>query len=91
MKLKKIYEIAVKKGLKEDQRPKKAIDNTLKNSRKEYRKATGIDKKGFDKDALKNPYGDTRILYGTGEEEIKTVMVGIDIGVQELLLADRFR
>ena len=91
MKLKTLYDIAVKKGIKEDQRPKKVIEDTMKAARKVYKNATGADKVTFDKENLKQPYADTRILYGTGNEEIKTVMVGIDIGVAELMLADRLR
>lgn len=91
MKLREIYEIAVKTGIKEDQRPKKAIEETLKKAKSEYKKAKGIDKATFDKERMKNPYGDTRILNGAGNEEIKDVMVGVDIGVEEILLADRLR
>ncbi len=91
MKLKTLYAEAIKKGIKEDQRPKSVIEDTLKKAKKEYAKANGIDKLTFDRDTLTNPYADTRILNGTGEEEIKTVMMGIDCGVPELLLADRLR
>ncbi|MGB2599459.1 MAG: NGG1p interacting factor NIF3 [Candidatus Omnitrophota bacterium] len=91
MKVRDIYDIAVKKGLKEDQRPRKVIEEGLKEARKEYRKAKGVDKATFDRENLKNPYADTRILYGSGKEEIKNVIVGIDVGVPELLLADRLR
>lgn len=91
MKLRTIYELAVKKGMREDQRPKKVIEDEFKNARKEYRKAKGVDKRTFDKERFKNPYADTRILNGSGNEDIKTVMVGIDVGVPELLLADRLR
>lgn len=91
MKLKDIYESAVRKAVKEDPRPKKDIQEVLKNTKKEYRKAKGIDKSTFDVARLKNPYADSRILNGTGKEEIKTIMVGIDIGTSEMLLADRLR
>lgn len=91
MKLKTIYELAVKKGMLEDQRPVRVIEKNLKNARKEYKNAKGIDKKTFDRARLGNPYSDTRILNGSGDEEIKNVIVGIDIGVPELLLADRLR
>lgn len=91
MKLREIYELAVEKGIREDQRPKKQIQAKLKDARTRYKKATGYDKKVFDKDAFFNPYYDSRILNGTGEEEIETVMVGIDMEVPELLLADRLR
>jgi hypothetical protein len=91
MKLKSIYELAVKKGLREDQRPGQVIEEGLKKARKDYRRTRGIDRDTFDMESLKHPYADTRILHGTGNEEIKTVLVGIDIGVPELLLADRLR
>ncbi|MFH1305048.1 MAG: NGG1p interacting factor NIF3, partial [Candidatus Omnitrophota bacterium] len=83
--------LAVKKGIREDMRAHKAIDEAIGKVRREYRKASGIDKTAFDRESLKNPYHDTRILYGTGEESVKNVLVGIDIGVAELLLADRLR
>jgi putative NIF3 family GTP cyclohydrolase 1 type 2 len=91
MKLRDIYEIAVKKGFQEDQRSKQAIKEDLKKTRKEYKKARGVDKSVFDKESLKHPFADTRILYGSGKEEVKNVMLGIDAGVPELLLADRLR
>ncbi|MEA3488964.1 MAG: NGG1p interacting factor NIF3 [Candidatus Omnitrophota bacterium] len=91
MKLRTIYELAVKKALREDQRPKNVIEKGLKKTGKEYRKTKGIDRIAFDRESLKHPYADTRILYGTGNEEVKTVMMGIDIDVGEILLADRLR
>lgn len=36
-------------------------------------------------------YADSALLYGDGSREIHSVLVGIDIDVQELLLADRLR
>jgi putative NIF3 family GTP cyclohydrolase 1 type 2 len=91
MKLRALYELAVKKGMKEDQRPRSVVEETLKNAKKEYGKAKGVDKAFFDKERFKNPYADTRILNGKGDEEVKTVMLGVDIGVAEILLADRLR
>lgn len=38
-----------------------------------------------------NPYSDTRILYGSRDIEVKSIFVGIDMEVGELLLADRMR
>ncbi|MDP8298346.1 MAG: NGG1p interacting factor NIF3 [Candidatus Tantalella remota] len=91
MKLRTIYESAVAKGIKEDQRAKRLIDGDMADARRAYRKAKGIEKTAFDKESFKNPYADSRILNGSGDEDIKTVLVGIDIGVPELLLADRLR
>ncbi|MBU0683363.1 MAG: NGG1p interacting factor NIF3 [Candidatus Omnitrophota bacterium] len=91
MKLKTIYELAVKKGLKEDQRSKGTIEEAIRASLKAYKKSKGIDREAFDKETLKHPYNDTRILNGTGNEDIKNVLVGIDIDASEVLLADRLR
>ncbi|RKY42691.1 MAG: NGG1p interacting factor NIF3 [Candidatus Makaraimicrobium thalassicum] len=91
MRLKTIYEKAVEKGLSEDQRPRRVIEDALKAVRKDFRKAKGVDRDAFDRESLKHPYADTRVLNGSGKEEIKDMMVGIDIDVSELLLADRLR
>lgn len=91
MKLKTIYDLAVKKGLSEDQRQKKEIEAILNKTRREYQKLNERDKKAFDKEMLNHTYDDSRVLNGTAEEEIQTVMVGIDIDVSEILLADRLR
>jgi putative NIF3 family GTP cyclohydrolase 1 type 2 len=42
-------------------------------------------------ESLQNPYADSRILFGTGDEEIRTALAGIDIEVGEVLLADSLR
>jgi len=40
---------------------------------------------------LVNPYSDTRILFGDPETEVKSVLVGIDLEVGEVLLAESLR
>ncbi len=89
MKLKEIYEIAIREGVKADLRGKRQIQKHLLGQKKAYRK-TGLSRRRFfDKESLYNPYADTRILCGDPDREIKRILVGIDIGVGELLLADR--
>jgi hypothetical protein len=89
MRLKDFYKRIVEIGMKNDPRPKSQINDQLSLVKKEYGKLNPQDKALFDKERLTNPYDDTRVLNGKGDEEIKTVMVGIDIDTQELLLADR--
>jgi len=89
MKIKDIYQKAVKKAIKEDLRPKSVIEKDLKEAKKELKKLKGIKKEVFDKESLKNPYADSRILCGSPEKTVKNVLVGVDIDVAELLLADR--
>jgi putative NIF3 family GTP cyclohydrolase 1 type 2 len=91
LKFKDIYEFAVKRGIEKDPRPKSDIEKALAGVRKEYNKLSWQKKKNFDKERLKHPYDDTRMLYGDPLKEIKTIMLGIDMEAGELLLADRLK
>ena len=89
MKLKKIYETVVAKGIEADPRNRKTVLKSLDKAKKKYREMKKDEKEFFDMETLSNPYADTRILHGTGEEEIRTALVGIDMEGAEILLADR--
>ena len=89
MKLRKLYESAVANGIEADPRGKKAVLKVLEKKKKAHKDMKKDEKEFFDMESLTNPYADTRILYGTGDEEIKTVFIGIDMEATELLLADR--
>jgi len=89
MRLIDIYELAVKKGMEKDPRSRPEIKKALALAAKEYRKLKGVDRKAFDTERLKNPYADTRILYGDPKTDVKSVMIGIDMETPEVLLADR--
>ncbi|MEN8263971.1 MAG: NGG1p interacting factor NIF3 [Nitrospirota bacterium] len=91
MKLRKLYETAVATGIEADPRGKKKVLKSLDKVKKKFEKLKKDEKEFFDRDSLSNPYADTRILYGTGNEEIKTVLIGVDMEVGEILLADRLR
>ncbi len=91
MKLGDIYKNAVLKGIERDPRGKKEVEAQIARISKEYKNLPPREKKYFDTESLQNPYSDTRILYGDPEKDIKNIMVGIDIDVGELLLADRLR
>ncbi len=89
MKLKDIYQTAVAAGMDADPRGKKAVLKSLEKQKKAYRDMKEEDREFFDTESLNNPYADTRILHGTGKEEIKTALIGIDMEMAEILLADR--
>jgi putative NIF3 family GTP cyclohydrolase 1 type 2 len=91
MKLGELYQTAVKRGMEKDPSGKKGIATRLESRRRAYDRLSEEDKKAFDSEKLAHPYSDTRILYGDPDKEIKTVLIGIDIGEGELLLADRLR
>lgn len=91
MKLKDIYELAIDIGIKADPRGEEGVRKNLEKAKKEYGALPEKKKKYFDVEALKNPYADSRIAFGDPETEVDKVVVGIDIEVGEVLLADRLR
>ena len=91
MKLKTLYDSAIKFGLNNDYRTKEQISADLKRVKKEYLKLKGVQKKFFDKEKMKHPYADTRILYGNDKTEVSTILIGVDMEAPELLLADRLK
>ncbi len=86
MKLKDIYELFIDTGIKNDPRGEKEVRELLNEKKIEYEKLSNEEKEFFDIESLKNPYGDTRILYGNGDEEIKSLIAGIDIDSAEIIL-----
>lgn len=81
-----IYKLAIKMGMEADLRGKTEINKDLKRVKEKYEKMSKEEKEEFDKERLANPYSDTRILVET-KKQIKKILIGIDIGVGELLLA----
>ncbi|MEW6040466.1 MAG: NGG1p interacting factor NIF3 [Elusimicrobiota bacterium] len=91
MKLKDFYKTVIETGIENDPRGKKSVLEILELEKKKYQELKDDEKKYYDKEKLINPYSDTRILNGTGEEEINTLMAGIDIETPEILLFDTLR
>lgn len=89
MKIKAIYDLVVDKGIKKDPRGLDGVEKMLAREKKKYDEMSELEKKEYDREALTNPYSDTRILCGDPEAEVKRMMVGVDIEVGEVLLADR--
>ncbi len=89
MTLKEIYEVFIQSGVRADLRGPKQVQKYLLEKKKEYKNLDPALRKFFDKECLKNPYADSRILHGDPEKQIKRILVGIDIDVGELLLADQ--
>lgn len=86
-----IYETAVQKGIENDPRGRMEVERFLTKNQKAYNELKEEEKREFDQEKLKNPYGDTRVLYGELQREVKKILVGIDIEVGEILMADRLR
>ena len=89
MLLREIYEIVVSKGIEADPRGRDGVLKDIDKRKNVYNDMKEDEKKFFDTESFKNPYADTRILNGTGNEEIKSALVGIDMEAAEVLLADR--
>jgi len=86
-----IYQKFISLGKENDPRPAEEVEKYLARAAKEYEKLTDEEKEYFDQERLTNPYGDTRILNGDPETEVKRILAGIDMETQEILLADRLR
>lgn len=84
-----IYELALAKGLKADPRGQDGIKKILEREKKKFNKFDPDQKKRFDQERLKHPFSDSRILYGEPANSVKRILAGIDIGVGEVLLADK--
>jgi hypothetical protein len=91
MKLNKLFDFFIEQGIEKDPRGKKAVVALLKEEKEKFDKLSEGEKKDYDSDRLNNPYLDSRIIYGSGNEEIKTVIAGIDMETPEILLASALR
>ena len=91
MRLSDLYRKAIETGIKHDPRGREAVLRELKRRKKDFDELKPDEKESFDPESLHNPYSDSRILYGPDGEEIKSILVGIDIDVGEILLADSLR
>ena len=91
MTLKEIYLKAIKTGIDNDPRGRETVLKGLEVLEKEYSDMKPAEKDFFDTESLKNPYSDSRILNGDSDADIKNILVGIDIEVGEVVLADSLK
>jgi len=91
VKLGDIYQACISAGIDADPRGTTEIERVLAKTRKEFDKLDADDAPFYDAEKLANPYADTRICAGDADTEIRGLLVGIDMEVGEVLLADRLR
>ena len=91
MKLREIYETAVRMGIDADPRGKAGVDDFLARTKKRYDALPDSLKALADPEELINPFNDTRIYVGDPDTEVTTLIGGIDMNTGEVLLADRLR
>lgn len=87
--IQEIYQLALKMGMDADPRGKKGVERYLKRQKDAYGDLPPKKKEDFDLESLKNPYSDTRILFGDPKKQVKKVLAGIDSNGAEVLLVDR--
>lgn len=89
MTIQQIYDLAIEMGIKADPRGAEKVKVLLKKRKKDYDELPEKKKKLFDLEDLRNPYSDSRFLFGDPKTEVKRIMAGIDIESGEVVLADR--
>lgn len=91
MKLRDIYETAYRAGIAADPRGEDGVARVLARAQKVFEDLPEHKKWEFDQESLVNPFADTRILVGDPDREVSKMLVGIDLEVGEVLLADSLR
>lgn len=87
MKINEIHNLFTQKGMEVDFRGKEGVQKLLDYKKAKFQKLSLKDQEEFDKEALENPYMDSGVYNVTEDKDIKRVLVGIDIGPEEILLA----
>ncbi|MCW2276767.1 NGG1p interacting factor NIF3 [Heliophilum fasciatum] len=89
MNMQELFDLMINQGIDADPRGRAEVEAYLAKRRQQQEQLTEEEKKELDPEMLTNPYADSRILCGDPAKEIKRVLVGVDIEVGEVLLADR--
>jgi len=91
MRLRQLFDAAIAHGVSVDPRGHTRVDKVLETTKKDY-EALSDEKKGrYDTERLTNPYSDSRLLFGADDIEVENILMGIDMEVGEVVLADRLR
>jgi putative NIF3 family GTP cyclohydrolase 1 type 2 len=86
--LQQFYDYSLDMAKKRSPRSLKDTEDGLKRLKKEFDKLDEKKKVYFDMESLVNPFLDSRIEYGSPKTNLKRILVGIDISVGEVLLAN---
>ena len=87
MKLGEFYQAAVEVGMDIDPRGKAALLAQMAELGEQFGKMNARDQRLFETERLRNPFGDTRIVCGDADTELKRVIIAIDVDAATLLLA----
>ncbi len=91
MKLREIYETAVRMGIAADPRGKEGVEEFLARQKRRAESLPEHLKPLADSEELTNPFNDTRIYVGDPDTEVEILLGGVDMNTGEVLLADRLR
>ena len=74
-------------GIRADFRGIEGVQKLLDGKRAKFQKLSIKEQEEFDRESLENPYMDSGVHHISEDKEIKRVLVGIDIGPEEILIA----
>ena len=89
MTIQEIYDLSITMGIDADPRGRDGIKKYLNRAKKAFSDLPTSKKEDFDMESLKNPYSDTRILFGDPSTNVDKVIAGIDFETGEVVLTDR--
>ena len=87
MKIQDIHALFTQMGIRADFRGMEGVQKLLDHKKAKFQKLLQKDQEEFDREALENPYMDSGVYHIAEDKEIRRVLVGIDIGPEEILLA----
>jgi len=91
MKLRQLFDAAIAHGISVDPRGRTRVQKVLELAGKDYEALSDEKKDRYDTERLTNPYSDSRLLFGEDDVKVENVIMGIDMEVGEVVLADRLR
>lgn len=91
MTMRELYEFAIERGLAMDPRGEQWLRERMAELSREFGGLAGKERILFEQERLHNPFGDTRMLCGDPDTEVRRLLCGINIDGAELLLADRLK
>src|SRR5437764_378482 len=87
MKIQDIHNLFTRMGMENDFSGVEGVKKVLDRKREKFQKLSLKEQDEFDKESLENPYMDSGVYHTVEDREIKRILVGIDIGPEEILLA----
>ena len=87
MTIQEIQNVSIKMGMESDFRGREGVQKLLDRKKEKFSKLSLKEQEEFDKESLENPYLDSGVYNVSENKEVKRVLMGIDIGPEEILLA----